>query len=128
MRIALPVRDGVVHTALGSADGFQFYEDDHGKVKVQYFEALSEKSTDAAVELLERHGIDALVVPSLSDEERRAAFAAGIMFLPGFSGEPQQAALAFLSGAIGFDPNNPCNACGHNGGCSMECGSCSLKK
>ena len=79
-------------------------------------------------ELLEKHGIDALVVPSLSDDERRAAFAAGIMFLPGFSGEPQQAALAFLSGAIGFDPNNPCNACGHNGGCSMECGSCSLKK
>ncbi len=128
MRIALPVKDGLVHAALGSADGFQFYEDDHGKVKVQYFEALSEKSTDAAVELLEKHGIDALVVPSLSDAERRAAFASGIMFLPGFSGEPQQAALAFLSGAIGFDPNNPCNACGHNGGCSMECGSCSLKK
>ncbi len=128
MRIALPVKDGLVHHELGGADGFQFYEDDHGKVKVQYYESLAEHSTDAAVTLLERHGIDALVVPSLSDEERRAAFAAGIMFLPGFSGEPQQAALAFLSGATGFDPNNPCHACGHNGGCSMECGSCSLKK
>ena len=49
MRIALPVKDGLVHTALGTADGFQFYEDDHGKVKVQYYEALSASGTDAAV-------------------------------------------------------------------------------
>ena len=126
MRIAIPVARDEVFATLGGAEAFHFYEDDHGKIVRQFLVPMETSGTAAAIELLERYGIDALICGKVSEEERREAGAAGIMLFPDAAGSADKAALAFLSGTVVFDPNNACNACGHGHSCSMDCKSCSL--
>ena len=127
MRIAVPVAGEEVCSPLGEAQAFHFYEDDHGRIVRQFLVPLEERGLDAALRLLERYGIDALICGGADEAERRAAGAAGIMLFPGASGKSDDAALSFLSGAVAFDPNNACNACGHGHKCSLDCGSCKLQ-
>ena len=61
MRIAIPVVSGEVFSPLANAEAFHFYEDDHGKIVREFLEPMEESGTDAAVGLLERYGIDALL-------------------------------------------------------------------
>ena len=109
MRIAIPVVSGEVFSPLANAEAFHFYEDDHGKIVREFLEPMEESGTDAAVGLLERYGIDALLCGM-----------AGIMLFPGYSGKADDAALRFLSGSVVSDPNNHCNACGFKGVCSLK--------
>ena len=97
MRIAIPVAGETVASPLGDAEGFRFYEDDHGRIVRQFLVPMEERSTKAAIDLL-----------------------AGLMLFPGYVGEADEAALRFLSGSIVSDPNNHCNACGFKGACSLK--------
>ena len=128
MRIAVPVTEETVSSPLGSAEGFRFYEDDHGKIVRQFLVPMEESGTDAAVGLLERYGIDALLCSTIDESERTAVGMAGIMLFSGYSGKADDAALHFLSGSVVSDPNNHCNACGFKGACSLkDKGSCGGK-
>ncbi len=127
MRIAVPVTGEDVCSPLGEAHAFHFYEDDHGRIVRQFLVPSEGRGLDAALRLLERYGIDALVCGEACEDERRAVGAAGIMLFPNASGKADDAALSFLGGAVAFDPSNPCNACGHGHKCSMDCGSCKLQ-
>ena len=72
MRIAIPVVSGEVFSPLANAEAFHFYEDDHGKIVREFLEPMEESGTDAAVGLLERYGIDALLCGTIDDTERTA--------------------------------------------------------
>ena len=125
MRIAIPVlKDNSVSKALGSCTAFKFYEDDHGKIMRQFLADFDGSGTEAAIRLLERYGIDALICDNPSAEERLSVGGAGIMLFPGADGDADAAALQFLNGTIAFDPANTCNACGHGHTCSMDCAAC----
>ena len=120
MRIAIPVAGETVASPLGDAEGFRFYEDDHGRIVRQFLVPMEERSTKAAIDLLERYGIDALLCGTIDENERIAVGTAGLMLFPGYVGEADEAALRFLSGSIVSDPNNHCNACGFKGACSLK--------
>ena len=120
MRIAIPVVSGEVFSPLANAEAFHFYEDDHGKIVREFLEPMEESGTDAAIGLLERYGIDALLCGTIDDTERTAVGMAGIMLFPGYSGKADDAALRFLSGSVVSDPNNHCNGCGFKGACSLK--------
>ena len=97
MRIAIPVMSGEVFSPLANAEAFHFYEDDHGKIVREFLEPMEESGTDAAVGLLERYGIDALLCGTIDDTERTAVGMAGIMlFLPRLfrQGRRRRAALS----------------------------------
>ena len=126
MRIAIPIAGEEVFSPLGGAEAFRFYEDDHGRIVRQFLVPMEGSGTDAAIRLLERYGLDALICGAVSESERREAGLAGIMLFPNAAGRADDAALAFLSGTVVFDPDNSCNACGHGHACSMDCGSCRL--
>lgn len=126
MRIAIPVDRDSVSASLGACSAFRFYEDDHGRIVRQFSAPMEQSGTDAAITLLECYGIDALICGDISDPERRAVSAAGIMLFPAASATPDEAALRFLGGAIAFDENNTCNACGHGHSCSIDCQSCRI--
>lgn len=119
MRIAIPVAGEEVSSPLAAAEAFHFYEDDHGKIVREFLEPMEERGIDAAVGLLERYGIDALLCGAIDDAERTAVGMAGIMLFPGYSGKADDAALRFLSGSVVSDPNNHCSACGFKGACSL---------
>ena len=61
MRIAIPVAGETVASPLGDAEGFRFYEDDHGRIVRQFLVPMEERSTKAAIDLLERYGIDGII-------------------------------------------------------------------
>ena len=52
MRIAIPVAGETVASPLGDAEGFRFYEDDHGRIVRQFLVPMEERSTKAAIDLL----------------------------------------------------------------------------
>ena len=70
MRIAIPVAGETVASPLGDAEGFRFYEDDHGRIVRQFLVPMEERSTKAAIDLLERYGIDALLCGTIDENER----------------------------------------------------------
>ena len=127
MRIAIPVKNGLVAVSLADSEGFQFFEDDHGAIVRRYFAAREGEGVPAAVAQLEQYGVDALLCGALPGEERLETAREGIMLFPTFSGTPEDAALAFLGGAVARDPENKCNACGFQSSCSLSsrggCGS-----
>ena len=47
MRIAIPVAGETVASPLGDAEGFRFYEDDHGRIVRQFLVPMEERSTKA---------------------------------------------------------------------------------
>ena len=125
MRIAVPVQNGRTAASLSALDGFQFFEDDHGIIVRSFFVPCEGRDASAAVAQLERYGVDALVCGPLPGDERLETAASGILLFPTFSGPPEDAARAFLRGAVARDPNNKCNACGFRSSCSLsEKGGC----
>jgi len=127
MRIAIPVKNNQVCSALNACEAIHFYEDDHGKVVKNYLVPLPQQSRSAAVDIMEANSADVIVCDSLSDEDLRSVMLSGIMFSLGYSSAADEAVLSYLRKAVVFDPNNTCNACGHGHACSMNCDSCAVK-
>ncbi len=120
MRIAVPVLGGSVAASCTESEGFQFFEDDHGRLVRSFFVSREGSDTASAVDRLEQYGVDALLCGGPSGDEKLALAAAGIMLFPHYSGEAERAVLDFLSGAVARDPNNKCNACGFQSACSLK--------
>ena len=127
MRIALPVKNNTV-SALLQCEGFQFFEDDHGRILRQFFVERTGDSLASLLSLLEQYGIDALVCGALSAAEQEELLLSGIIAFPGSSGTAQEAAAQFLANTITSDPNNTCNACGYRSTCAIEPDSCPLRR
>ena len=111
MRIAVPVSNDRTAETLSGIEGFQFFEDDHGRIVRRFFVPRAGEGAAAAVAQLEPYGVDALVCGALPGDERLETAA---------SGTPEEAALAFLGGTVARDPNNKCNACGFQSSCSLS--------
>lgn len=126
MRIAVPVQGGQTAASLAGCEGFQFFEDDHGRIVRRFFVVLEHPDdVSAAIAQLEQYGVDALLCGDLPDKEKLETAREGIMLFPTFSGPPEEAVLAFLSGAVARDPDNRCSACGFQSSCSLsEKGDC----
>lgn len=100
MRIAVPVSNDRTAETLSGIEGFQFFEDDHGRIVRRFFVPRAGEGAAAAVAQLEPYGVDALVCGALPGDERLETAAAGILLFPTFSGTPEEAALAFLGGTV----------------------------
>ncbi len=117
MRIAVPVRDEDVSTSLDACEALRLYEDDHGKITRQTAVPVTGEGFDAVLAALERSGADVVLCSALSEEERRALAAAGLLLAPDASGNAETAVRAYLDRAIACDPNNNCNYCGWKDEC-----------
>lgn len=111
MKIAIPVTGDVVSVSLEASTGIVFYEDDHGRI-VRREHVGTEGGFDAALSLLERRGVDALVCGTLPPEEKQALALSGLLLSQDFGGAADDAARAYLDRTIASDPNNTCHRCG----------------
>lgn len=91
MRIAVPVSNDRTAETLSGIEGFQFFEDDHGRIVRRFFVPRAGEGAAAAVAQLEPYGVDALVCGALPGDERLETAAAGILLFPTFSGTPEEA-------------------------------------
>lgn len=119
MRIAIPVTGDTVSASFDACEAFCFYEDDHGRVVRQFRAPIEGSGADAALELLERYGVDVVVCGALSAEERRMLAMAGLLLSPDASGKADDAVRAYLGQAIACDPDNTCNYCAHRDECGV---------
>ena len=71
MRIAVPVSNDRTAETLSGIEGFQFFEDDHGRIVRRFFVPRAGEGAAAAVAQLEPYGVDALVCGALPGDERR---------------------------------------------------------
>ena len=117
MRIAVPVSNDRTAETLSGIEGFQFFEDDHGRIVRRFFVP---RAGEGALYPWKKKLLAALVCGALPGDERLETAAAGILLFPTFSGTPEEAALAFLGGTVARDPNNKCNACGFQSSCSLS--------
>lgn len=124
MRIAIPVDGDTVSASFDTCEAFQFYEDDHGRITRRFRVPMEGGGADAALALLERYGVDVLICGGVTPEEKRAFALAGLLLSTDAAGGADDAALAYLGGAIAFDPANACDYCGHRHECSMDCAAC----
>ena len=85
MRIAVPVSNDRTAETLSGIEGFQFFEDDHGRIVRRFFVPRAGEGAAAAVAQLEPYGVDALVCGALPGDERLETAAAGILLFPTFS-------------------------------------------
>lgn len=85
MRIAVPVSNDRTAETLSGIEGFQFFEDDHGRIVRRFFVPRVGEGAAAAVAQLEPYGVDALVCGALPGDERLETAAAGILLFPTFS-------------------------------------------
>lgn len=120
MRIAVPVSNDRTAETLSGIEGFQFFEDDHGRIVHRFFVPRVGEGAAAAVAQLRAVRRGRTRRGALPGDERLETAAAGILLFPTFSGTPEEAALAFLGGAVARDPNNKCNACGFQSSCSLS--------
>ena len=110
MRIAIPVAGEDVSDKLETCGAVKFYEDDHGRI-VRQFTVPVEGGRDAALAVIERHGVDTLVCGPLEPEEKRALALAGLLVSQGRTGAADDAARSYLGETIASDPNNTCHIC-----------------
>lgn len=120
MRIAIPVAGEAVSARLGACEAFCFYEDDHGRIVRRFRVPMEGGGFGAALALVERYGVDAVVCGELSAEEKRALASAGLLLAPGASGGAEEAARAWLDRTVACDPSNTCNYCGHRDECETH--------
>ncbi len=74
MRIAVPVSNDRTAETLSGIEGFQFFEDDHGRIVRRFFVPRAGEGAAAAVAQLEPYGVDALVCGALPGDERLDLF------------------------------------------------------
>lgn len=120
MRIVIPAEGESVSARFGACEAFCFFEDDHGRIVRQFRVPMEGGGFGAALALLERYGVDAVVCGELDGEEKRALASAGLLLAPGASGGVEEAARAWLGQAIACDPDNTCNYCGHRDECGAH--------
>ena len=69
MRIAVPVSNDRTAETLSGIEGFQFFEDDHGRIVRRFFVPRAGEGAAAAVAQLEPYGVDALVCGALPGDD-----------------------------------------------------------
>ena len=116
MRIAVPIVGDEVCAGLDGCEAVRFYEDDHGRVTGRVTEPTP---PGQALMLIEKRGVDVLLCRSLTEAERAALAASGLLLAEASAANADDALRAYLGAAIACDPNNNCNYCGHKGECAM---------
>ena len=116
MRIAVPVRGDGLCAGLTECDAVRFYEDDHGRVTRRVTEPVA---PGEAQSLLERRGVDVLLIPAPTEEERAALAAEGLLLAEAAADAADDALRAYLGAAIACDPTNDCSYCGHKTECAI---------
>ena len=112
MLIAIPASGhGSVSESFGDCATVCFFEDDHGRITRAFSQSTDGRGIDAILRAIGQYGVDAVVCKTLTKEEAQALAESGVLISAGANGNPQDAALAYLSSAVASDPNNNCRVC-----------------
>nr|WP_297175594.1 NifB/NifX family molybdenum-iron cluster-binding protein [uncultured Agathobaculum sp.] len=115
MKIAVPYADGQVYQHFGHTAQFKLYETAHGKILSSQLMDTNGSGHGALAGFLAAQGVDTVICGGIGEGAQSALAAANIRLLGGVQGAADEAVLAYLSGALVYDPNVKCSHNGHHG-------------
>ena len=120
MKIAVTYEAGEVYQHFGHTAAFKVYEIENGKIVASRVVDTNGSGHSALADVLAELGVDALICGGIGGCARTALAAANIAIYGGVSGDADEAAEAFASGMLRFDPNAHCNHHGEGHSCGSH--------
>ncbi|MBR3038453.1 MAG: DUF134 domain-containing protein [Clostridia bacterium] len=130
MRIAVTYQNGEVFQHFGQTEQFKLYDVDEGKIVNEQIVDTNGVHHGALAGFLKAAEADVLLCGGIGAMGRAAVAEVGIRLYPGVEGPADEAAKAFLTGTLQYDPDAHCDhnhahhgeghACGHHHG--GDCG------
>lgn len=130
MRIAVTYQNGEVFQHFGQTEQFKLYDVEEGKIVNEQIVDTNGVHHGALAGFLKAAEADVLLCGGIGAMGRAAVAEVGIRLYPGVEGPADEAAKAFLTGTLQYDPDAHCDhnhahhgeghACGHHHG--GDCG------
>ena len=125
MKLAVTYDNGAVFQHFGKTEYFKVYEVEDGAILSAKVIGTEGAGHEALADFLAAQGIDIVICGGLGDGAQAALAEAGIEVISGARGDADEAAEAFLDGALASAGAN----CDHHdeeagGGCGGHCGGC----
>ena len=111
MKIAITYENGQVFQHFGHTAAFKLFQIQDGKVLGSQVVETNGSGHGALAGFLAELGVDALICGGIGGGARYALAEAGIAVYGGVSGDADEAAEAFASGILNYDP---CARCSHH--------------
>ena len=135
MKIAVTYELGKVFQHFGHTEFFKVYEVSDGKIIGNELISSNGSGHGALAGILKEQGVNALICGGIGGGAKTALAEAGIAVYGGVTGDADEAAEAFASGKLSYDPKVMCShhdhgeghSCGDhdgNGGHSCHHGNC----
>ncbi len=119
MRIAVTYEDGEVFQHFGHTAQFKLYDAEDGKIVREQVIDTDGYGHGALAGFLKAAQTDVLICGGIGMGAQMALSDAGIRLYAGVQGSADEAAQAFLSGSLDYDPDARCDHHDHQGG---DCG------
>ena len=116
MRIAIPFdkADGTIAPAFAEAVSFKLYNAEGDKIVSDLSIPAFGAGEQAMLDTLQAARCDVLICGGITREARKLVAAAGIAVTPGFGGSADDAAKAFVTGALQHEEGHDCANCTHD--------------
>lgn len=122
MKIAVAYEDGNVFQHFGHTPYFKVYDVENGVVTGSRIADTNGNGHGALAGVLQELQADILICGGIGGGARQALSEAGIEIYGGVSGSADEAAEAFLKGALSYNPDAVCNHHGEHHGKHQEGG------
>lgn len=120
MKIAVTYELGKVFQHFGHTEFFKIYEVSDGKIIGNELISSNGSGHGALAGILKEQGVNALICGGIGGGAKTALAEAGIAVYGGVTGDADEAAEAFASGKLSYDPNVMCSH--HDHGEGHSCG------
>ena len=134
MKIAVTYENGQVFQHFGHTEQFKLYTVESGDIVSSEVIDTNGSGHSALASLLASLGVDILICGGIGGGAQTALMYAGINVFGGVTGSADEAAEAFISGSLAYEPNIQCTHHEHHGeesghscgshGCGGNCGGC----
>ena len=119
MKIAVTYDNGNIFQHFGHTECFKIYNIEDGKIISAEIIPTEGAGHGALAEFLASHGVDVLICGGIGGGAQMALADEGITLRGGVSGNADEAVMAYISGALEYNPNVKCNH-HHEGGHSCH--------
>lgn len=123
MRIGVAYENGQVFQHFGHTEQFKLYDVENGEIRETNIVDTNGQGHGALAAFLAQNGVDILICGGIGGGAKTALAEAGIKLFGGISGNADEAAEAFISGKIAYDPDVQCTKHEHEDSCKAHsCG------
>ena len=122
MKIAIPYENGQVFQHFGHTKAFKLYEAEGETILSSRVLYALGSGHGALAGMLKNFKVDVVICGGIGGGAQTALKDAGIRMFGGVTGDADEAAAAFLKGALVYDPNVRCDHHDHHHGEGHTCG------